>query len=51
MGSVGDRLERDLGSVEGTASSRATRLELLGTPFFALLNVLRPVFRASRFVE
>ena len=38
MSDVGQRLQRDLGAVEGAAAGRAARLELLGAALFTFAS-------------
>nr|WP_202816495.1 hypothetical protein [Immundisolibacter cernigliae] len=48
---VGDRLQRDLGAVEGATAGRAAGLQLLGATLLALLVRLALVLVATGLVE
>jgi hypothetical protein len=51
MGHVGDRLQRDLGTVEGATAGSPARLELLGAALLALLLGLALVLAATGLIE
>ena len=51
MRHVGERLQRNLGTVERTTASRCTRSQLLGAALLALLRGLALIDIATGFVE
>ena len=51
MGDIGDRLQRDLGAVEGAAAGGSAGLQLLGAALLALRFRFVLVLAAARLVE